>query len=144
MAVGSCFAGNWTVLFVDMKDAVEAIYRNDLLTLYLYMESEYDGFDRITDSKKNTLLHHAAESGYFDMVDVLLLEGANPNVHNVFGETPLHVAEKKGFEDAVLRILQSPKTFIWMTEIYDEYLLRRLQRNPKYKSIIERRMEEAY
>lgn len=85
MAVGSCFVGNWTVLFMDIKDAVEAIYRNDLLTLYLYMESEYDGFDKITDSKKNTLLHHAAESGYYDMVDVLLLEGANPNVHNVFG-----------------------------------------------------------
>lgn len=51
----------------------------------------------------NRSLHAAVGSGHTDMVEWLLVNGAdNPNVKNIFGKSPLEVAETKGFKQVVL------------------------------------------
>lgn len=42
------------------------------------------------DAFQNTPLHRAASNGHFNSVQVLLKQGAAPNLPNVFGETALH------------------------------------------------------
>lgn len=42
-----------------------------------------------------TLLHHAAENGKTDICKLLLSEGVDPNITDVLGRTPLHMAARK-------------------------------------------------
>ena len=42
-------------------------------------------------------LHEAAEAGNLEEVKGLIEEGANVNSKDTFGETPLHVAARKGY-----------------------------------------------
>ena len=44
---------------------------------------------------KKTPLHHAAEKGSKEIVELLLAHGADPNVKEAFGETPLIIAAFK-------------------------------------------------
>jgi ankyrin repeat protein len=81
----------WTPLqwaaFVDRKDEFNTLIENGA-----------DPF-RITPSGRN-VLHHAAESGTSDVLEYLLLnkyheKGININLHDIWGDTPLHVAAAK-------------------------------------------------
>ena len=44
------------------------------------------------DEKRRTALHICAANGADDMVQLLLQNGANPNVRDIKGNTPLHLA----------------------------------------------------
>ena len=49
------------------------------------------------DNNKNTILHHCVEMDKYDFVDALLYNGADPNVKNREGNTPLHIAGQKNY-----------------------------------------------
>lgn len=51
------------------------------------------------DNNKNTILHHCVEMDKYDFVDALLYNGADPNVKNREGNTPLHIAGQKIMEN---------------------------------------------
>lgn len=54
---------------------------------------EVSNIDAKIDKNGNTLLHCAVEGGSIEAVLSLLVNNADPNVHNsIEGETPLHVA----------------------------------------------------
>ncbi|MDP0590317.1 MAG: ankyrin repeat domain-containing protein [Candidatus Endonucleobacter bathymodioli] len=64
------------------------IYDNVLLNILLHHNSHLD----YADSKGYTLLHHAIRNGRIDTMHILLESGANVNVTNASGSTPLHYA----------------------------------------------------
>lgn len=47
------------------------------------------------DSDRNTILHHCVDMDKIDFVDMLLYNGADPNIKNKDGNTPLHIAAQK-------------------------------------------------
>jgi hypothetical protein len=52
-----------------------------------------------------TWLHYASSNGNLDMVQYLINKGANPNVNNDYGETPLFMACQAGHFEVVLLLL---------------------------------------
>ncbi len=56
--------------------------------------------DYQTNPDGNTALHFAAQNGQLETAEVLLKNGANPNIQNEKGETPLCLALKKGEEQS--------------------------------------------
>lgn len=81
----------WTPLqwaaFVDRKDELNTLIENGADPL------------KITPSRRN-VLHHAAESRTSDVLEYLLYnryheKGIDINLHDIWGETPLHIAAEK-------------------------------------------------
>lgn len=56
----------------------------------------------ISDSSGKTLLHEACECGRAQIVKLLLQNGVDANVKDNYGETPLDMATKYGFDDIVM------------------------------------------
>lgn len=52
-------------------------------------------------------LHFACMECHFEAARILLEEGANPNVTNMFGRTALHIASIKGYIVELLNIFSS-------------------------------------
>lgn len=71
----------------------------------LFLDNHGDLLDRQDQSGK-TALFMACESGHFDMTDLLLKRGANPNIFEVNGKTALYMACEKGELNIVRRLLQ--------------------------------------
>ncbi len=67
---------------------------------------EIDAHDKADLGDHRTALHAAAAQGDTELVQLLLLSGANPNSLNRYGETPLHLATEKGHTAAALRLLR--------------------------------------
>ncbi len=58
-----------------------------------YKGTDYmDTLERIAYSDRNSALHHAAISGYHEIVQLLLQYQADPNISNKYGSTPLLMA----------------------------------------------------
>ena len=57
-----------------------------------------------------TALHMAVSNGHYKVVEALLKAGANPNIKNAAGDTPLHIAVNKNNSD-ILRLLCSKSDF---------------------------------
>jgi ankyrin repeat protein len=49
-----------------------------------------------TDSKRRSLLYYAVMNNSLEIAEFLLSGGANPNLPDKYGETPLHLASKNG------------------------------------------------
>jgi ankyrin repeat protein len=64
---------------------------------------DMDSIEEI-DEEKNTILHHCVEKGAYDFVDTLVYNGADPNVKNKYGETPVHIAARNDF-DKIMELL---------------------------------------
>ena len=63
-------------------------------------KSILEEFDK--EQRKDTLLHFAAEKGYFDFVKYLVeVEGTDINLENADGETPISLAKANGFDNIV-------------------------------------------
>ncbi len=55
-------------------------------------KQKIDNVNQIEKSYKNTPLHDASYRNYLDIMEFLLMRGADPNVQNISGQTPLHLA----------------------------------------------------
>ncbi|KAH8729852.1 hypothetical protein BGZ61DRAFT_475415 [Ilyonectria robusta] len=71
----------------------------------LFLDKHGDLLDKQDQSGK-TALYMACESGHFDMADLLLKRGANPNIVEANGKTALYMACEKGQLNIVQRLLQ--------------------------------------
>lgn len=58
------------------------------------------------DEEKNTILHYSVEKGAYDFVDALVYNGADPNIKNKYGETPVHIAARNDFDDIMELLLE--------------------------------------
>ncbi|KIX08084.1 uncharacterized protein Z518_02739 [Rhinocladiella mackenziei CBS 650.93] len=77
--------------------------RRDVATLLIAAGSEVNA---IADSQV-TCLHEAAENRHADVVDLLLEEGANPDLASLRdGYTPLHLAAEKGHTETVKSLIR--------------------------------------
>ena len=65
---------------------------HDLILLELLKYNASIDVSTGRDEEDETALHKATKEGHIKCVEVLLEHGANMNVQNIFGETPLHVA----------------------------------------------------
>jgi len=63
------------------------------------------------DSAKNTALHWAAGAGKTNVMQVLIQYGANLNLQNIIGDTPLHRATWRDQPDSVKLLLDSGADF---------------------------------
>lgn len=75
--------------FLQGRDRLEAVE--------LLLQAGARPSPRRTDAEANTPLHDATRRGDFDIATALLRHGANPNVANGFGETPLHLLVRQDF-----------------------------------------------
>lgn len=69
----------------------------------------FNNFINFKDNDGNTPLHIAAFMGYTDIAELLLRYGANPNLRNKNGETPLDIA-KKSNNRPLIDLLQQAST----------------------------------
>ena len=62
---------------------------------------------KVTDNAGRTCLHVAAASGHYDMVQVLIGQGADLTTPDKEGWTALHCAASAGFLDVVKLLVES-------------------------------------
>lgn len=82
--------------------------------LKFLQENDLEGFkenldmDSIeeVDEEKNTILHYCVEKEAADFVDTLVYNGADPNVKNKYGETPVHIAARNDFDNIMELLLE--------------------------------------
>ena len=92
-----------------MRTAIEAaIDENDWNTVYDLLESneknhEFDINEK--DEAGNTLLSMAVRNNCSSIVEFLLRDGANPNMPNNTGTTPLMIARENKNEDIIHQLL---------------------------------------
>ena len=65
---------------------------------------------KVTDNAGRTCLHVAAASGHYDMVQVLIGQGADLTTPDREGWTALHCAASAGFLDVVKLLVESGAT----------------------------------
>ncbi|KAM6516415.1 hypothetical protein FALCPG4_014598 [Fusarium falciforme] len=63
-----------------------------------------------------TALHCAVETGNMDKVEFLVGRGADPNVKNKEGKSPLDLAREKGFGDAVWALRETNSSLAYPTQ----------------------------
>lgn len=104
--------------FAMPEKVVRFIVDNDYLSLYLFLESHYERIDE-WDGNGETLLYTAVRVANLEIVDLLIAEGANPNIGTrISHETPLHLAVKNKSVDIVRRLLESPKINVAQPNTY--------------------------
>lgn len=64
-----------------------------------------------------TPLHCAARIGHTGMVQLLLENGADPNLATTAGHTPLHITAREGHVDTALALLQKGASQTCMTKV---------------------------
>lgn len=64
-----------------------------------------DNGAKISNDERDTPLHLAALFGHEEIMEILLRTGADPNVFNNIGDTPLHVAVSKASNVSIIEIL---------------------------------------
>ena len=70
----------------------------------LMYENSADSYEQERLSGLGTPLHSAAAMGRLDMVDILLLRGANPRIENSLGKLAIEEAEYHGWSDVIDRL----------------------------------------
>ena len=59
-------------------------------------------------SRRSTMLHHDANHGFGSRIQIWLTHGADPNVKDAAGQTPLHILAARGTgRDAILALLNA-------------------------------------
>lgn len=72
---------------------------------------------RVSPQDDQTPLHCAARIGHTSMVQLLLENGASPNLATTAGHTPLHVAAREGHVEAALALLEKEASQACMTKV---------------------------
>ncbi|XP_013401263.1 ankyrin-1-like [Lingula anatina] len=101
--------------------------RNTLLNPLLDINQKVDKYG-------STALHLAAEKGWWECVQLLIENGANPNTQDVSQMTPLHFAAAQGTVKSVEALL-SCKIDINLQDVW--------KRTPLHKAIINHKVEAA-
>ena len=110
---------------VSLQEAA-AIGNIELVRTFLRKGAEVDG---IEDDFMRTALHRAATSGQKHVAELLLANGANANVKDVWpGGTPLHYAAEKGHKD-IVELLMAKGADVNMKNLRDETPLHFTARN---------------
>ncbi len=81
---------------------IEAIYRGDLAAVKTLLAQPID-LQQCEDADGVTALHHAVQLQQLEIVQCLLMAGADPLAETIDGITPLAIAE--WFEDAAIEDL---------------------------------------
>jgi len=92
-----------------LDGAVDYLFRHHVDTMFQRVERNQDISDLVSRANVNsymtitqyTLLHTAARLGHVDNVRTLLHHGANPNMRNFVGTSPLHDAAGYGNADVI-------------------------------------------
>ena len=85
--------------YADVESFVNAAKGSDVAKIQEFLQAGENV--NAKNELGNTALHYAAASGNSDMVKFLLENGADANIANDKGWTPLAIAEKKKFGDIV-------------------------------------------
>ncbi|TET06317.1 ankyrin repeat domain-containing protein [Candidatus Dependentiae bacterium] len=81
----------------------QAIRQGNYQEIETFLKQEEN---KCSDFLKDFFLHLAAIHGRKDIASLLLEKGANVNVQNLFGETPLHLAAIHGRKDIASLLLE--------------------------------------
>lgn len=88
------------------EELLEAVKKNEFQALSARLSTEqYDDINT-ADGEGWTLLHYAVINGNIDMVKFLLKNGADSTRFNNEGDTPLHIASRKGCMENVTLLLK--------------------------------------
>ena len=84
---------------------IEAVRAGDEAAVGLIMEGDPEAVNA-RDDRQRTPLHHAAQRGHEEIVELLLFRGADPDLQDYGGHTPLHRAATYGAAGAIDILLQ--------------------------------------
>ena len=90
--------------FPDRLDVLNYLIGKGSFVNSLMYENSADNYEQEIISGLGTPLHSAAAAGYLDMVDMLLLRGADPSIKNSRGKLAVEVAEYHGFSEVSDRL----------------------------------------
>jgi ankyrin repeat protein len=99
-------AGGIGVNHSDGEAFIEAIEKGDNNAAIPLIEQPGSGVAKYKNYKGETALHVATRKRELDWVGYLLKKGADPNVGDAQGYTPLMIASSIGFDEAVSWMLQ--------------------------------------
>eukprot|EP01036_Dinobryon_divergens_P031629 gene31629-41062_t len=88
------------------KNLFDASENGDILEVVAALDAGADIYWRHRDASACHSLFIAAKKGHHDIVTLLLDRGANPNLANKNGNTPLHAAAHEGHSDVVTLLLK--------------------------------------
>lgn len=89
------------IILAAKKDLFRAIVRGDLGTVQKLLESD-PSLISVIDNRRGksssglTALYLAIKYGHYEIVELLLSKGANPNERDVYGQSSLDIAAEKG------------------------------------------------
>ncbi len=94
-------AKNDTDLHID--EIVQAIQMGDTESVKRsWLESGFQVDQKLyPDKDGRTALHVAVEFGQFQVIELLLVAGASPTVEDQYGNTPIIIAQRKGYDEAL-------------------------------------------
>lgn len=84
---------------------IDAIRNNDVREVHDLLESGLDPETQIHEYGEDTVVHQAASRGHFRCLEELIKAGANCDVPNAFGITPIFNASRRGHARAMQIIL---------------------------------------
>eukprot|EP00124_Ichthyophonus_hoferi_P004543 Ihof_evm1s514 gene=Ihof_evmTU1s514 len=76
--------------------------RNNAVILVMFIESGKHGIND-KDDLGYTPIHAAVSWGHLDLLDYLLANGADPNIGDIDGDTPLHVCERPDIAKIIVK-----------------------------------------
>ncbi len=89
-----------TAGILTMTALNDAILHNDILIILKHIVDSDTKLSQLLDADNNTLLHVAARAGRTKLVETLIEHvndnNDNPNIENVYGQTPRHLALANG------------------------------------------------
>ncbi len=95
---------------------------------------------RNLDDHGHTALMYAAKTGNFDIVKLLIKNGADPELKNDYGETAISQARERGYEN-IAEYIESIVLMRRREDVLNKVKSRRGETNPKLKPDIERMLK---
>lgn len=96
----------------DGRELVEALQANDRMRVVEILDRRPELVDA-RDDRGWTPLHWMAANRYPEMVELLLLMGADPKAQGEAGETPLHLAQNHAIALALMSAGADPRARDW-------------------------------
>lgn len=86
-----------------IDDIVQAIQMGNIESVKrLWLESGFQVNQKLyPEQDGRTALHVAVEYGQFQVIELLLVAGASPTIEDQYGNTPITIAQRKGYHEAL-------------------------------------------